>query len=157
MVAGAARIQVTFAVDADGLLSVEAREQSTGIKASVVVKPSYGLKDDEIATMLHDSMIHAQHDLMARRLREQQVEAQRVIEALGAALADDGAELLNEEERAGIEAALAKLVEISSSDNQQAIKAEVEALESYCAFYVERRMNANVRKAMSGHNVEEFE
>jgi len=157
MVAGAARIQVTFAVDADGLLSVEAREQSTGVNASVVVKPSYGLNDDEISAMLHDSMTYAEQDLAARRLREEQVEAQRVIEALGAALADDADELLSAEEREGIESALAKLVEIAGGEDQQAIKDGIEALEQHCAFYVERRMNANVRKAISGHSVKEFE
>ena len=107
--------------------------------------------------MLRDSMEYAQEDLVARRLREQQVEAQRVIEALSAALASDGDDLLNAQERAGIEAALARLMTVSQSDDLQAIKSEVEALENYCEFYVERRMNANVRKAMSGHRVDEFE
>ncbi|MCB1831006.1 MAG: Fe-S protein assembly chaperone HscA [Chromatiaceae bacterium] len=157
MVAGAARIRVTFAVDADGLLRVEAREESTGVNASVQIKPSYGLTDEEIGAMLRDSMEYAQEDLVARRLREQQVEAQRVIEALSAALASDGDDLLNAQERAGIEAALARLMTVSQSDDLQAIKSEVEALENYCEFYVERRMNANVRKAMSGHRVDEFE
>jgi molecular chaperone HscA len=157
MVAGAARIRVTFAVDADGLLSVEAKEESTGINASVEIKPSYGLTDEEIGTMLRDSMEYAQEDLAVRRLREQQVEAQRVIEALSAALADDGDQLLDLQERAGIDAALARLVEITRLDDEKAIKSEVKALEKHCEFYVERRMNSNVRKAMSGHSVDEFE
>ena len=157
MVAGAARIRVTFAVDADGLLSVEAKEESTGINASVEIKPSYGLTDEEIGTMLRDSMEYAQEDLAVRRLREQQVEAQRVIEALSAALADDGDQLLELQERAGIDAALARLVEITRLDDEKAIKSEVKALEKHCEFYVERRMNSNVRKAMSGHSVDEFE
>jgi len=157
MVAGAARIRVTFAVDADGLLSVDAREESTGVNASVEVKPSYGLTDTEIESMLRDSIDYAAEDMDARRLREQRVEAERVIEALGSALADDGDELLNPQERGQIEKALADLIEIAGGDDQKAIKSGVESLEESCGFYVERRMNANVSKAMSGHNVEEFE
>jgi molecular chaperone HscA len=157
MVAGAARIRVTFAVDADGLLSVEAKEVSTGVNASVEIKPSYGLTDEEIGSMLRDSVDNAEQDLVARRLREQQVDAQRVIEALTAALANDGDELLDTEERAGIDAALSRLVKISRQNDQKAIKSEIDALEKQCEFYVERRMNTNVRKAMSGHSVDEFE
>jgi molecular chaperone HscA len=157
MVAGAARIQVTFAVDADGLLSVEAQEQTTGVRASIEVKPSYGLTDSEIETMLRDSMDYAQHDLAARRLREQQVEAERVIEALLSALQADGDDLLSPRERAQVEGELAKLIELARSDDHVAIKGGIEALEQVCGFYVERRMNSSVSKAMSGHSVEEFE
>ena len=157
MVAGAARIQVTFAVDADGLLSVEAQEQSSGAKARVEVKPSYGLTDAEIETMLRDSIEHAHDDLETRRLREQQVEAERVIEALGAALASDGDELLDAKERERVESALAELIEIARGDDVGAIKRGIETLEKRCEFYVERRMNSSVSKAMSGHSVEEFE
>jgi len=156
MVAGAARIRVTFSVDADGLLSVEAQEQSSGVRASVEVKPSYGLTDTEIETMLRESIDNAEIDMEARRLREQQVEAERVIEALRAALAEDGQQLLDAKELAGVEAALAKLVELSQADDHKAIKEAIEALEKHCEFYVERRMNASVRKAMSGHTVDEF-
>ncbi|MCW8904268.1 Fe-S protein assembly chaperone HscA, partial [Sedimenticola sp.] len=106
MVAGAARIRVTFSVDADGLLSVEAQEQSSGVRASVEVKPSYGLTDGEIESMLRESIDHAQEDMEARKLREQQVEAERVIEALTAALEDDGDALLNADERSSVESAL---------------------------------------------------
>ena len=157
MVAGAARIRVTFSVDADGLLNVEAREESTGVNASVEIKPSYGLTDEEIGTMLRDSMENAREDLAARQLREQQVEAQRVIEALSAALAYDGDELLDAQERAGIDTALSRLVEIARLDDPQKIKSQVEALEKQCEFYVERRMNRSVRNAMQGHSVGEFE
>ncbi|MCB1751860.1 MAG: Fe-S protein assembly chaperone HscA [Gammaproteobacteria bacterium] len=157
MVAGAARIRVTFSVDADGLLNVEAREESTGVNASVEIKPSYGLTDEEIGTMLRDSMENAREDLAARQLREQQVEAQRVIEALSAALAYDGDELLDARERAGIDTALSRLVEIARLDDPQKIKSQVEALEKQCEFYVERRMNRSVRNAMQGHSVGEFE
>jgi molecular chaperone HscA len=157
MVAGAARIRVTFSVDADGLLSVEAQEQSSGVKASVEVKPSYGLTDGEIESMLRESIDHAKEDMEARMLRERQVEAQRVIEALTAALHADGDELLDAEERNGIESALRTLAEITREGDQAAIKAAVEALEKSCEFYVERRMNASVRKAMSGHRIDDFE
>ncbi len=157
MVAGAARIRVTFSVDADGLLSVEAQEQSSGVKASVEVKPSYGLTDSEIESMLRESIDHAQDDMEARKLREQQVEAERVIEALTAALDDDGDVLLNADERSRVEAALAKLAEITRDGDHTAIKSAVEALEKSCEFYVERRMNASVSKAMSGHSIDDFE
>ncbi|MCW8943132.1 MAG: Fe-S protein assembly chaperone HscA [Sedimenticola sp.] len=157
MVAGAARIRVTFAVDADGLLSVEAEELSSGVKASVEVKPSYGLTDGEIESMLKESIDHAQDDMEARKLREQRVEAERVIEALRAALADDGDELLDDKERASVESALSRLAATTDSASHTEIKAAVEALEKSCEFYVERRMNVSVRKAMSGHSVDDFE
>jgi len=157
MVAGAARIRVTFNVDADGLLSVEAEEQSQGVKASVVVKPSYGLSDDEIAGMLRDSMDHARDDMLARKLAEERVEAKRVIEALDSALAADADALLNAEERAGIDTVRAALVAAERGDDAEAIKAAIEQLEKTCEFYVERRMNAGIREAMAGHNVEDFE
>lgn len=157
MVAGAARIRVTFSVDADGLLNVEALEETTGVKAGVEVKPSYGLTDGEIADMLKESAAHAQDDLEARRLREEQVEAQRVIESLRAALAADGDQLLSADEREGVEAELEKLIEIAAAGNHVAIRRAIEALEKHCEFYVERRMNASVRKAMSGHQLSEFE
>ena len=157
MVAGAARIQVTFSVDADGLLNVEAREESTGVKASIEVKPSYGLSDSEIEGMLRDSIDHAADDMVARRLREQQVEAQRVIEALQGALAEDGDRLLDAAERQQVEQALARLQAVAGGDDADRIKREIEALEKACEFYVERRMNASVREAMSGRSVEDFE
>ncbi len=156
MVAGAARIRVTFSVDADGLLSVEAREQSSGVNASVEVKPSYGLSDGEIESMLRDSMAHAQEDMEARRLREQQVEARRVIEALEAALEEDGARLLSTPERARVTTALDALKGLARAGDHLAIKRGVEALEQACEFYVERRMNDSVSRAMAGHRVEEF-
>ncbi|MES9858322.1 MAG: Fe-S protein assembly chaperone HscA [Sedimenticola sp.] len=156
MVAGAARIRVTFTVDADGLLSVGAEELSSGVKAHVEVKPSYGLSDSEVEGMLRDSIDHAQEDLEARRLREQQVEAQRVIEALTSALADDGDDLLSGEEREQVEAALQLLAESAEGDKHQTIKRAIESLEKACEFYVERRMNTSVTKAMSGHRVDDF-
>jgi len=158
MVAGAARIRVTFSVDADGLLHVEAEEQSQGVKASVEVKPSYGLTDNEIAGMLKSSIEHAGEDMAARKLAEQKVEAARVIEALTAALQSDGDDLLNADERATVDQALAELQQLAeqSQDDKQ-LKAGIEALEATCGFYVERRMNSGIRKAMAGHKVEDFE
>jgi len=157
MVAGAARIRVTFEVDADGLLHVHAAEQSTGVQASIQVKPSYGLTDGEVETMLRDSMAHAQEDLQARRLREQQVEASRVIEALEAALASDGERLLKPDERRGIDSALEQLRQSSEGADYKRIEQAIKALEQACSFYVERRMNAGIRAAMAGHKLEEFE
>ncbi len=156
MVAGAARIRVTFEVDADGLLSVTAREESSGVKARVEVKPSYGLTDTEIETMLTESITHAHEDMEARKLREEQVEGRRVIEALSAALAEDGERLLDAEERERIDAALASLVRLTDGSDAQAIKIAVQALEQNCESYVERRMNAGIQQAMAGQKVEEF-
>jgi molecular chaperone HscA len=156
MVAGAARIQVTFAVDADGLLSVDAVEQSSGVQARIEVKPSYGLTDQEIETMLRDSITHATEDKQARSLREQQVEAERVIEALESALAEDGEKLLNKTERRQIDEALEALRAVVGDTNPKRIKERISLLETQCACYVERRMNQNIQKAMSGHTVDEF-
>ena len=158
MVAGAARIRVAFSVDADGLLHVEAEELSQGVKASVEVKPSYGLTDEEIADMLRSSIEHAGEDMAARRVAEQQVEAARVIEALQAALAADGDELLSATERTTVEEALQGLRDLAESAiDGDAIKQGIGQLEQACEFYVERRMNSNIRKAMTGHKVDEFE
>jgi len=157
MVAGAARIRVTFEVDADGLLAVTASEQSSGVQAQVEVKPSYGLSDNEIETMLKESMSHARDDMEARKLREEQVEGQRVVEALNAALALDGERLLNAEERALIDHSLEGLVQVLEGDDPKAITDAVKGLEQTCGFYVERRMNAGIQRAMAGHKVEEFE
>ncbi|WP_455233983.1 Fe-S protein assembly chaperone HscA [Thiogranum longum] len=156
MAAGAARIRVTYQVDADGLLSVTAEEQTSGAKAHIEVKPSYGLTDNEIENMLRDSMEHAQDDMQARRLREQQVEADRVLEALKAALREDGDQYLGSEERAVIDAAAQKLLQTRNGNDHRAIKKAIENLESVSQVYVDRRMNANIQKAMAGHAVDEF-
>lgn len=157
MVAGAARIRVTFRVDADGLLGVEAEEQSHAVKASIKVKPSYGLSDEEVANMLQSSLDHASEDLTARKLAEARVEAQRSIEAIQAAMASDGDDLLTSEERARIEAAVADLTEASVGDTADAINTAAKALERTSEFYVERRMNEGIRRVMAGHAVREFE
>ena len=156
MVAGAARIRVAFQVDADGLLSVTAEEQTQGVKSSIEIKPSYGLTDREIETMLKDSMAHAFEDRDARRLREEQVEADRVLEALQAALASDGDQLLEADERAAIDVGAAHLAEARAGTDYRAIKQAIEALEKASSGYVERRMNSSIRKAMAGHAIDEF-
>ncbi len=156
MVAGAARIRVTFQVDADGLLNVTAQEQTTGVTAGVEVKPSYGLSDNEIETMLRDSMTHARDDMEARRLREHQVDADRAIEALDAALQVDGDVLLTEQERTLILAARDTLAILRQGSDDRAIEDGTKALEKAAEAYVERRMNASIRAAMAGHRVDEF-
>ena len=155
MVAGAARIRVTFQVDADGLLSVSAREETSGVESSIEVKPSYGLTDNEIETMLRDSIEHAEDDVSARMLREQQVEAERVLEALDAALADDG-DLLNAEERKELDLAASKLSELTNSNELRAIKDAIAELDKVATEFVARRMDGNIKKALAGHNVNEF-
>ena len=156
MVAGAARIRVTFSIDADGLLNVAAEEMSSGVKAQVNVRPSHGLSDDEVTGMLKASIEHAQDDVLLRQLREEQVEAQRVIEALKAAMAADADQLLNDEEKHKLEAALQKLIEQSKSDDIDAIKNAIKSLEQESEFYVERRMNNSIQQAMAGRKVDEF-
>jgi molecular chaperone HscA len=156
LVAGAARIRVTFQVDADGLLNVTAVEQTSGVQAQIEVKPSHGLSDGEIEAMLRDSMSHSREDLESRRLREQQVEGQRTLEALNAALAKDGADLLSPAERKEIEVVLTVLRDRIAGENAEAIKAAIADLEHACASYVERRMNASIQRAMAGRKVEEF-
>lgn len=155
MVAGAARIRVTFQVDADGLLSVSAREETSGVESSIEVKPSYGLTDNEIENMLRDSIEHAEGDVSARMLREQQVEAERVLEALEAALADDG-DLLDTDERSEVDLAAEKLSALSKSTELRAIKDAIAEVDKVAATFVARRMDGNIKKALAGHNVNEF-
>jgi len=153
MVAGAARIRVTFQVDADGLLAVAAREQTTGHEAHIEVKPSYGLSDDEIAAMLKDSIRHATDDAYRRALREAQVEAQRLVEAVQSALRED-AELLTAAERAHIDACVAKLQAVMIGDDRRAVDAAIEALSSGTADFAARRMNRSVQRALAGKKVD---
>ena len=157
MVAGAARIRVTFQVDADGLVSVTAQEQVSGVQAGVQVKPSYGLSDEEIAGMLRSSIDHARDDMVARRLREQQVEAARVIEALDAALEVDGERLLDAAERAHIAEARAALQQTAAGGDHEAIEAAIKQVEAAAAEFVARRMDTSIRNAMAGHRVEDFD
>ncbi|MFH2089804.1 MAG: Fe-S protein assembly chaperone HscA [Pseudomonadota bacterium] len=155
MVAGAARIRVTFQVDADGLLSVTAREQTSGREARIEVKPAYGLSDDEIAGMLKDSFSHASDDAFRRALREAQVESQRLIEATQSALADAG-DLLSVLERAHIDAALTKLQTVMIGDDRRAIDEAMQALSAATNEFAARRMNQSVQRALSGRNVDQI-
>ncbi|RUO78450.1 Fe-S protein assembly chaperone HscA [Pseudidiomarina taiwanensis] len=155
MAAGAAHIRVTFQVDADGLLSVTAMEKSSGVSASIEVKPSYGLADEDVAEMIKSSMTNAKDDMAARMLREQQVEADRVLEALHSALAADG-ELLSESERSELDAAMQKLEDMRQGSDPKAIEAAIEAVDKASDAFAARRMDASIRKALSGHKVDEL-
>lgn len=155
MVAGAARIRVAFQVDADGLLSVSAREMSSGVEASVLVKPSYGLSDDEITGMLRAGVERAGDDMAARALREQQVEADRVIEATEQALAKDG-ELLDAAEREQIEVVIAELRVLREGQDHRAIKTGIEALARATDEFAARRMDSSIRSALTGHKIDEI-
>lgn len=154
MAAGAARIRVTYQVDADGLLSVFAREQTSGVEASVVVKPSYGLADDDVARMLEESFKTAEVDMRARALREALVEAQRLIEATQAALAADG-ELLDEAERAQIETLIGELAALSQGESVEEIDEATKALAAATDEFAARRMNKSIRRALAGRKLDD--
>ncbi len=155
MTAGAARIRVTFQVDADGLLSVTARETSSGVEASIEVKPSYGLSDEEIARMLQESFSTAEIDLQARALREQQVDADRLLAATQTAL-DADADLLDAAERAAIETAMRRLKASAQGSDASAIKADLEALGRGTEPFAARRMDRAVRQALAGRRLDEL-
>jgi molecular chaperone HscA len=157
MAAGAARIRVTFQVDADGLLSVSAREQSSGVEASVVVKPSYGLTDAQITQMLQSSHDHAHEDMAARALREARVEAQRLLEAVESALREDGKALLAPQELDEIESGMEALRRAIESGDRHAIAAAQEKLNRATEPFAARRMDRSVRQALAGHKLEELE
>ncbi|HHW2721023.1 TPA: Fe-S protein assembly chaperone HscA [Pseudomonas aeruginosa] len=157
MVAGAAKIRVTFQVDADGLLGVSARELSSGVEASIQVKPSYGLTDGEIARMLKDSFYYAGDDKAARALREQQVEAQRLLEAVQSALDVDGERLLDEEERLAIAAQMDTLRELAGGSDTAAIENQIKRLSQVTDAFAARRMDATVKAALSGRRLNEIE
>lgn len=155
MAAGAAHIRVTFKVDADGLLEVSAMEKSTGVESSIVVKPSFGLEETQIAQMLKDSMSNAKADIEARMLKEQQVEAARVIEAIESALEADS-KLLSATELADIKQAISQLAAISQGSDTDAIEAAIEQVNQQTATFAERRMDSSIRTALSGHSVDEI-
>lgn len=157
MVAGAAKIRVTFQVDADGLLSVSARELGSGVEANIQVKPSYGLTDGEIAKMLKDSFQYASDDKVARVLREQQVDAQRLIEAVQAALEVDGERLLDAEERMVIELQMQELSELLKGTDGYAIEQQTKRLSQVTDAFAARRMDLTVKAALSGRNLNEIE
>ncbi|MEJ8815428.1 Fe-S protein assembly chaperone HscA [Variovorax ureilyticus] len=153
MAAGAARIRVTFTVDADGLLSVSAKEQGSGVEASVTVKPSYGLSDDQIATMLRESFSTAQQDMQARALVEARVDADRMLLATQSALDADGA-LLSSEERDDIDTLMDALRRAQSSGNAGVIEAATKALADGTESFAARRMNAGITRALAGRQIE---
>ena len=155
MVAGAARVRVSFAVDTDGLLNVTAREENSGVEASITVKPSYGLADDEIARMLTESFSSAEQDMVERSLRESRVEAERMLLATRAALAADG-DLLSDAEHAAIEALLVALQGSRESVDHHAIDAAVEALAKGTENFAAERMNRSIRVALSGRRVDQL-
>ncbi len=156
MTAGAARIRVSFAVDADGLLAVSAEERTTGIAQRIEVKPSYGLSHDDMADMLYDSLEHAETDVAQRLLAEARVEARRNLLALESALEKDGA-LLSAVERVDLDAARARLNVAISGDDREAINAAAEELETQSKPFAERRMDRGIREALSGLSVGELE
>ncbi len=156
MPAGAARLEVTFRVDADGLLQVTARELTTGVEQRVEVKPAYGLEADDVERMLMESYEHAEADIAARQLRERVVEAEQVIAATERAVAADG-DLLDEDERAELDGALAHLRDAVAKGDRDAIHRRTEALDRAALPLAERRMNRAVERAMSGHELAEFE
>ncbi len=155
MVAGAARIRVTFQVDADGLLSVTAREQSTGIEAAVTVKPSYGLSDDEISSMLQDSVDKSDEDAKMRMHREQQVEARQLVESIEAAIKKDG-DLLQADELAHIQRLLAETVKHSENGSTDDIRDAVQTLSQATDDFAARRMDRSIRQALSGKTLDQI-
>ena len=157
MVAGAAKIRVSFQVDADGLLAVSAREMRSGVEASIQVKPSYGLTDGEIARMLQDSFQYAGDDMNARALREQQVEAQRLLEAVRSALDADGERLLDADERLAIEASMDTLRELAAGSDTAAIEQQIKRLSQVTDAFAARRMDASVKAALAGRRLNEIE
>ena len=156
MAAGAARIRVTYQVDADGLLSVTAREQHSGVEANINVKPSYGLSDVDITTMLQDGFSHAADDVQDRALREELVDAKRLIEAVDAALAEDQ-HLLDQDELDIINRKLKALKElVASAKDTQVLRRSVESLSKATDDFAARRMNESIKKALSGKKIEEI-
>ncbi|MFT5220330.1 MAG: molecular chaperone HscA [Planctomycetota bacterium] len=155
MAAGAARIRVTYQIDADGLMSVNAEELTSGVMADIVIKPSYGLSDGEIGAMLRASMENAREDIDLRMLTEQKVEAQRVIEALDSALAKDGDELLSIDEKAVIIRHRNELESSIESANADQLKKLIRSIESCSEEYVARRMNASVTRVLTGQRIDE--
>ncbi|MBT0720260.1 Fe-S protein assembly chaperone HscA [Rosenbergiella collisarenosi] len=154
MPAGGAHIRVTFQVDADGLLSVTAMEKSTGVEASIQVKPSYGLTENEIATMLTDSMTHARDDISARKLAEQKVDGLRVLESLAGALAEDAA-LLSQDEQQAINAAQTELRNAVAGSDAERIADGIKQLDQVTQNFAAQRMDKSIRQALTGHSVDE--
>jgi molecular chaperone HscA len=157
MVAGSARIRVTFQVDADGLLSVSAREMGSGTEASIEVKPAYGLNNEDITRMLQESSSHARDDMLARALREQQTEAGQLLEAVTNALEQDGEALLDAATQIRIRGSADALRAVLDGNNQLAIKRAIEALNRETTEFAQRRMDFSVTRALAGHKLSELE
>lgn len=158
MVAGAARILVTFQVDADGLLNVSAKEETTGASASIEVKPSYGLSEEQIGGMLKASYTHAQADKDSRALRELQVEVQQLIDSLSIALAADGKDLLSDDEYGLLEAAVAKLTQVlTDTQDTQELRQGFELVAKASEEFAARRMDSSIRQALAGQNLDDLE
>jgi molecular chaperone HscA len=155
MPAGMARVEVKFSVDADGILSVSAKEQSTGVEQTITVKPTHGLSEEEIEQMLLDSIDHAEDDIRLRQLREQQVEAEAVLTKMRQQLDQHGA-LLSAEERPAIQAAIARVEELARGEDPHALKDGIHALDETSKPFVERVMNQAISQALAGHSVEEY-
>ena len=155
MAAGAARIRVTFTIDADGLLSVSAKEQGSGVEAHIDVKPSYGLSDDEIARMLQDSFVTASQDIAARALAEARVDADRIILAIRSALDADG-DLLSAAEREAIDKDILGLQQVATGDDAAAIEASIKALAARTEAFAAQRMNRGIRQALAGKNLQDI-
>ncbi|MFC2543816.1 MAG: Fe-S protein assembly chaperone HscA [Aggregatibacter sp.] len=155
MAAGAAHIRVTYQVDADGLLSVTAMEKITGVHSSIQVKPSYGLTDDEIANMLKASMENAKEDIQARLLAEQRVEAERVLESVRSALAQDY-DLLDDDELSAVKNAIISLEKLKQQNDSLAIKQGIKALDLATQEFAARRMDKSIRTALAGHSVDDI-
>ena len=155
MAAGAAHIRVTYQVDADGLLSVTAMEKTTSVHSSIQVKPSYGLTDDEIANMLKASMENAKEDIQARLLAEQRVEAERVLESVRSALAQDY-DLLDDDELSAVKNAIISLEQLKQKDDSLAIKQGIKALDLATQEFAARRMDKSIRTALAGHSVDDI-
>ena len=156
MVAGAATIRVTYQVDADGLLSVTAMEKSTKVQASIQIKPSYGLTDEEVTQMIKSSMANAKEDMEARQLAEQRVEADRVIDTVISALQEDGAEVLSIEEFKAIEAEIQKLIDLKQGSDRAAIAQGIKELDHATQAFAAKRMNLSIQKALAGKAVDEI-
>jgi molecular chaperone HscA len=157
MVAGAARILVTFQIDADGLLNVSAREEITGAQSSVTVKPSFGLSDDEIAGMLQASFSHAGQDKLARQLAEQRLAARQLAEGLEAALAADGDTLLDAHECAALRAQMAELQALMETDDVDAMRRLTEQLGRGSEAFAARRMDKSIRQALAGVSLDSLD
>ncbi|WP_338864988.1 Fe-S protein assembly chaperone HscA [Myxococcus stipitatus] len=155
LAAGMARVEVRFQVDADGILSVSAKEQSTGAAQSITVKPSHGLTEEEIERMLLDSIEYAEDDIQARQLREQRVDAERVLAEADRQLREHGS-LLQGEEKATIDAAMAKVREVAAGQDYLKLKEAVHALDETSRPFIERVMNQAITQVVAGHSVEEY-